>query len=148
MAPGTTATTIDTHSGGILSAACPAAGTVLNEITLGDSLAQIADSVADVDAAGGAAGGQIVVAEADDPEGTIALVPVTGGAGGVGGGATATDGLLVVSLIGGTVDGGLGVNTTYNLLVEGAPGAGGGPGVGTPDAPPSGCLIAGTRSAA
>jgi hypothetical protein len=129
QAPGTGATTIDTagnSTNGVLSLSCSGAPATitLNYITNGDVVSEIQTSILDEGTASGK--------ENDDPEGAIPLVPDPTSA--------KDDGLLVAAITGGTADGGNGTQVTYNLTTEGS-GAGG----DTPDAPPSGCLVGGTK---
>jgi hypothetical protein len=139
QAPGTGATTIDTagnSTNGVLSLSCGSAGgstaqPTLNYITNGDVVAEIQTSVLDDGNANGV--------ESDDPEGAIQLI----------GGTTADDGLLVAAITGGTADSGNGTQVTYNLTTEAGnadgPGGAGSKAGDTPDAPPSGCLVGGTK---
>lgn len=126
LAPDAGATTIDTHSGGVLSASCPTGpSATLQEISTGDAISLIEGSM--VYGVGGSTVTHVAYA---DPEGAKIL--------NAGQGGTATAGFLAVTLVGGTVDGGNGVNTSYLLAINNG---------GAPDSPPAGCLIAGTKQA-
>ena len=116
LLPGAGATTLDSFSGGVLSVACSAASALtLNVNDSGDQISAIQGP------------DDITSNNTADPEGTQTLGPAAGGY------------ATYVTIVSGTVDGGNGAITQYNLLREHG---------GVPDSPPAGCLVAGTKTVA
>lgn len=116
LAPGTTATTIDTPPAATLIASCDAGSlTTLNVVTNGDDISLIEAVVG----AGGAT-------KFPDPEGVVNIAP-----------AISADGITSIGLVGSLGGSASTVQTFYSLMIANG---------GVPDSAPAGCLIAGVSA--